>query len=48
LLLAGDPRQLGATLTSQRAQQAGLGRSLLGRLMEDCGRPASLLTLQYR
>ncbi len=48
LLLAGDPQQLGATICSQGADQAGLGRPLLARLMIDCQRPASLLSVQYR
>lgn len=48
VLLAGDPQQLGATICSQGAQMAGLGRPLLARLMVDCQRPASLLSVQYR
>ena len=48
LLLAGDPQQLGATICSHVADKAGLGRPLLTRLMVDCQRPASLLSIQYR
>ena len=48
VLLAGDPQQLSTTLTSMAASRAGFGRPLLSRLMVDCARPASLLTVQYR
>ena len=45
-LLVGDPQQLQATLLSEDAQRAGLGRSLMQRLMHDCAYPFTLLDTQ--
>ena len=36
-VLAGDPRQLGATLVSGPARAAGFDQSVLARLMDRCG-----------
>ena len=48
LVLAGDHQQLPATVISQRAQQAGFGRSLFERLLRTGHYPALLLDVQYR
>ena len=47
LVLVGDHRQLPPTVTSERAEEGGLGRSLFERLI-DLGLPAHMLTTQYR
>ena len=47
MVLVGDPRQLPATVTSERAAQAGLGRSLFERL-ERAGHEVVMLNVQYR
>ena len=44
-MLVGDPRQLPATVLSQAADKAGLGRSLFERF-EGCGHDVMMLTLQ--
>lgn len=48
LLLVGDPQQLCATVLSRRATAAGFKRSLMQRLMVDCGHPHGFLDTQYR
>lgn len=47
LVLVGDHKQLGPHVTCQRALDAGLGRSLVQRLIE-CGVRPERLQLQYR
>jgi hypothetical protein len=47
LVLAGDPRQLPATILSPAAKAAGYGRSLFERL-ESLGHAKHMLTIQYR
>jgi senataxin len=47
-LLVGDPQQLPATLLSEHAQRAGLGTSLMARLMHHCAYPFTLLDTQVR
>ncbi len=46
-VLVGDHRQLPPTVTSERADAGGLGRSLFERLI-DLGLPTHMLTTQYR
>lgn len=48
LLLVGDPKQLSATVTSNRASELGFGRSLMERLMWGLELPYDLLMVQYR
>ena len=48
ILLVGDPLQLPATVISGRAASAGYDRSLMTRLMNDCGWPNHMLDEQYR
>jgi predicted DNA helicase len=49
VILAGDHRQLGPTILSQRAQDGGLGVSLFERLLEDHGDGVKRMLLeQYR
>jgi hypothetical protein len=48
LLAVGDPKQLPATVTSQRAVKFGLGKSLHERLMYDCHGKHIMLNVQYR
>ena len=48
LLAVGDPRQLPATVLSQRAVRLGLSKSLHERLMYDCDKDYVMLTVQYR
>jgi hypothetical protein len=47
LVLVGDPKQLPATVISQRAEQLGYSRSLFERLQQQ-GHPVLLLDVQYR
>lgn len=47
LVLAGDDKQLPATVMSQKALELGYGESLFGRLI-NLGYPHSLLNTQYR
>lgn len=47
-LLVGDPQQLPATLLSEHAQRAGLGTSLMARLMHHCAYPFTFLDTQVR
>lgn len=48
LLAVGDPRQLPATLLSQRALELGLSISLHERLMDQCSWKPIMLEQQYR
>ncbi len=48
LLMVGDPKQLPATIISQRASKLGLDRSLLDRLMHDFNSNHIMLDVQYR
>jgi hypothetical protein len=48
LVLVGDPKQLPATVLSYQAQKLRLGESSLSRLMDHCGAPYEMLTIQYR
>ena len=48
MLAVGDPQQLPATLTSQRAISYGLDKSLLDRMMYSCGAEHIMLNVQYR
>lgn len=48
MLAVGDPKQLPATITSQRAISYGLSKSLLDRIMYDCGAEHIMLDVQYR
>jgi hypothetical protein len=48
LVLVGDPKQLPATVLSYQAQKLHLGESSLSRLMDHCGSPFDMLTIQYR
>lgn len=48
LLAVGDPKQLPATVLSQRATELGLNRSLHHRLMYDCSMEHIMLDVQYR
>lgn len=47
-LLIGDIQQLPATVTSQDAEKLKFGRSMMERLIENCGQPFSMLKTQYR
>lgn len=46
-VLVGDPKQLPATVISQRAKKFGYDRSLFER-MQRCGYPVQMLDVQYR
>ena len=46
-ILVGDPKQLPATVISQRAKQYGYDRSMFER-MQQCGYKAHMLDIQYR
>jgi len=48
MLLVGDPQQLCATVQSKCTAAAGFTRSLMQRLMVDCGQPHGFLDTQYR
>jgi hypothetical protein len=48
LLMVGDPKQLPATIISQRAAKFGLDKSLLDRLMHDFNDDHTMLDVQYR
>lgn len=48
MLIVGDPKQLPATVISQRAKRMRLDVSLQERLMEHCNHPFTLLDIQYR
>jgi len=48
MLAVGDPKQLPASVTSQRAADFGLDKSLLDRLMFGCGGVHMMLDVQYR
>jgi superfamily I DNA and/or RNA helicase len=48
MLAVGDPKQLPASVTSQRAADFGLDKSLLDRLMFGCGKEHMMLDVQYR
>jgi len=48
MLAVGDPKQLPASVTSQRAANFGLDKSLLDRLMFGCGNEHVMLDVQYR
>jgi len=49
MLAVGDPKQLPATVTSQRAAEFGLDKSLMDRLMFDsCNNHFVMLDVQYR
>lgn len=48
LILAGDHRQLPATVKSYEAMRQGLGRSLMERIAETHPEAVTLLTMQYR
>ena len=48
MLCVGDPKQLPASVTSQRAANFGLDKSLLDRLMFGCGKEHVMLNIQYR
>jgi len=48
VLLVGDPLQLPATVTSRKAIDLGLARSLQERLMFDCDYKSIMLDVQYR
>ena len=48
LLAVGDPKQLPATVLSQRAERFGLAKSLHERLMFDCNYPHVMMDVQYR
>jgi len=48
MLCVGDPKQLPASVTSQRAAKFGLDKSLLDRLMFGCGKDHVMLDIQYR
>lgn len=47
-VLAGDPKQLPATVLSAAAAAAGLNEPMFSRLEIDCGLPVTLLDTQYR
>lgn len=47
-LLIGDTKQLPATVISQEAAKLNFERSLMFRLIEECGQKYSMLTTQYR
>ena len=47
-LLVGDTKQLPATVISPLATKLNFGRSLMGRLIEECGVVPTLLNTQYR
>ena len=46
--MVGDPKQLPATITSQKAANFGLNKSLLDRLMNDTNNDHVMLDVQYR
>lgn len=48
MLVVGDPKQLPASVTSQKAINFGLDRSLMDRLMFSCGGDHVMLDVQYR
>lgn len=48
VMLVGDPKQLPATIMSYNSSKAGLGTSLLERLMIDCKQPYTMMDTQYR
>jgi len=48
MLAVGDPKQLPASVTSRRAVEFGLDKSLLDRLMFGCGEEHMMLDVQYR
>lgn len=48
LLIVGDPKQLPATVISDRASKLGLAVSLHERLMDKCDHPYFMLDVQYR
>ena len=48
MLAVGDPKQLPASVTSKRAADFGLDKSLLDRLMFGCGEEHTMLDTQYR
>jgi senataxin len=48
MLAVGDPKQLPASVTSRRAAEFGLDKSLLDRLMFECGKDHMMLDVQYR
>jgi Superfamily I DNA and RNA helicases and helicase subunits len=48
MLAVGDPKQLPASVTSQKAIIFGLDRSLMDRLMFSCGGEHVMLDVQYR
>lgn len=48
MLAVGDPKQLPASVTSRRAADFGLDKSLLDRLMFECGEEHMMLDVQYR
>jgi len=47
-VLTGDPKQLPPTVTSARAEAAGLTRTLFSRLETEANLPVFLLDMQYR
>ncbi len=48
LILIGDPKQLPATIKSKACEAHDYQRSMMARLMEDCGQPYEMLDIQYR
>ena len=48
MLAVGDPNQLPASVTSQKAVDFGFDKSLLDRLMFGCGEDHKMLDTQYR
>eukprot|EP00979_Chaetoceros_neogracilis_P003732 scaffold656_cov271-Chaetoceros_neogracile.AAC.42 len=44
----GDPKQLSASVTSQRSADFGLDKSMLDRLMFVCDKEHMMLDVQYR
>ena len=48
MLAVGDPNQLPASVTSQKAVNFGFDNSLLDRLMFGCGEDHNMLDTQYR
>lgn len=48
MLAVGDPKQLPASVTSQKAVDFGFDKSLLDRLMFGCGEDHNMLDTQYR
>ena len=48
VVFVGDIQQLPPTVISPEAEKNGFGRSMLERLVKDCGEPYKLLDKQYR